>query len=416
MVVLYHGTSSHFAKDIIANGLGTSKSDNQYAEIRYILSKYLTPSLLTDEFFDSYSKYIDSGTYSSINIRQNQGYEGNGPFGALYSSYNDARYHSAASYAKSTTSWGAGEFEHGIVKFLNSVPKKLADIENNPDSSCPPEYKEFLELIINNAQAQYITPDKKLKFHTSGNEEKDFPILIQFEVPDEAIALNRYDDDIRTKEIVRPENITGIAFLPTFRYESPHDFYTPELKFFSKEEFLEELNKRQGKRHWCEPFEIKNRKSQETRFLYTFPTSNLACVQEYLKGSIDRSIFYARHNHINKGKIAEKTYQNEQPQECEFYDNGELTTRVIYRDGKPKHIISFDGKKLTKKQLFILEHEAATPHPSVEAQIKRLNKRKEEIRARQNKAKDSLSGVITADNIADKIIKNKLLQKQKLSY
>ncbi len=30
MVVLYHGTSSHFAKDIIANGLGTSKSDNKY--------------------------------------------------------------------------------------------------------------------------------------------------------------------------------------------------------------------------------------------------------------------------------------------------------------------------------------------------------------------------------------------------
>lgn len=161
MVVLYHGTSSHFAKDIIANGLGTSKSDNQYAEIRYILSKYLTPSLLTDEFFDSYSKYIDSGTYSSINIRQNQGYEGNGPFGALYSSYNDARYHSAASYAKSTTSWGAGEFEHGIVKFLNSVPKKLADIKNNPDSSCPPEYKEFLELIINNAQAHNLIRRKK---------------------------------------------------------------------------------------------------------------------------------------------------------------------------------------------------------------------------------------------------------------
>lgn len=83
MAVLYHGTSSLFAQDIIKNGLGIVQSDNKYDEIRYILSKYINPQILTDEFFDKYAQYISSGSYSSINIRESQREAGNGPFGVF---------------------------------------------------------------------------------------------------------------------------------------------------------------------------------------------------------------------------------------------------------------------------------------------------------------------------------------------
>lgn len=73
--------------------------------------------------------------------------------------------------------------------------------------------------------------------------------------------------------------------------------------------FLEELSKRQGKRHWCEPFEVLDTRSQKTSILFTFPTNDIACAQNYFNGNIDKAVFYARKEHLNKGKIAEKKLQ-----------------------------------------------------------------------------------------------------------
>jgi len=49
----------------------------------------------------------------------------------------------------------------------------------------------------------------------------------------------------------------------------------PTLTFLLKEEFLEELKQKENKRHWCEPFEIKDRSSGNTRFKFTFPDNNV---------------------------------------------------------------------------------------------------------------------------------------------
>lgn len=425
MAVLYHGTSSCFAEEIMENGLGIAKGDEKYGELRHIFSKYIEPEILTDEFFDKYSQYISSGSYSSINIRESQRKTGNGPFGVFYSDYSEIPYFSAAEYAKSTTSWGAGEFECGIVKFLNTVYEKLEKAKNDP-SFLPSEHQKFLELLVNNARPQYVTPEGKLNFYTAGNDEKDFPILIRFEIPDDQIT-RKMEDDARTADAVRPENITGIAFLPSFRYDElcSFDRYTPELKFFSKELFLEELNKRKGKRHWCEPFEVLDKYSQKTSMLFTFPTNDIACVQNYFDGNISKAVFYARKEHLNKGKIAEKKYKDGLPYECEFFENGKLTARVMYEDGKPNKFVSFNGKKLTPKQLFILKHEKQAQNISAESLTAHIEQRKKEIRERLSKTRVAPSSEAgTADNIAQKrtipdknqtlvttYIKNNMLQK-----
>ena len=398
MAVLYHGTSSLFAQDIIKNGLGIVQSDNKYDEIRYILSKYINPQILTDEFFDKYAQYISSGSYSSINIRESQREAGNGPFGVFYSNYSETPYHAAASYAKSTTSFGAGEFEYGIIKFLNTISEKLENTKSNPNFT-PPEYQKFLELLINNTRPQYITPEGKLNFYTDGNYEKDFPILLRIEIPDDQV-YRKWDDDARIKETVKPENITGIAFLPSFNYNElyPFDRYTPQLKFFSKELFLEELSKRQGKRHWCEPFEVLDTRSQKTSILFTFPTNDIACAQNYFNGNIDKAVFYARKEHLNKGKIAEKNYKNGLPYQCEFFENGELTARVLYKDRKPNKFVSFNGKKLNPKQLFILKYEKQAQNISTESLTAHIEQRKKEIRERLSKTKDITSIPITTND------------------
>ena len=63
MATLYHGTSSRFISNIIKNGLGVLDTAGKYAEIRNILSKYIKPDILTDEFFDKYAGFIDSGSF-----------------------------------------------------------------------------------------------------------------------------------------------------------------------------------------------------------------------------------------------------------------------------------------------------------------------------------------------------------------
>lgn len=404
MAILYHGTSSRFIRDIIKNGLGVENT-GKYAEIRNILSRYINPNILTDEFFDKYAEFIGSGTFSSINLRKSQLEEGTGPFGVFENDRpGSARYHAAPEYAKATTSWGAGEFEYGIVKFLNTIQQKSDGLERTDNGST--EYKNFLNLLKNHAKPEYITPDGNLNFYTDGNYETDFPILIKIDVPDSEIAGN-YADDARTKKAIKPEQVVGIAFLPPFYYDGLFDFdrLVPDLKFLSKEEFLKELNKREGKRHWNEPFEIKDKKGN-TSYMFLFPTDDIACVQEFFSGELGYSYFWARKGHINKGKIAKKSYEYGKAYICEFYNNESLTARVMFKSGKPdkciffnehgdfcgedKFVVGEDGKyhlvlwhnKLTKKQMFVLNYEKQPQKMSDKARTAYIKEKKEEIKSR----------------------------------
>ena len=415
MATLYHGTSSRFISNIIKNGLGVLDTVGKYAEIRNILSKYIKPDILTDEFFDKYAGFIDSGTVSTIGLRNIQSIEGKGPFAVIEdnSIFGDTKYSVAPEYAKATTDWGAGEFEYGIVRFLNTIQQRLNYLESNDNNS--PDYRKFLKLLKDNAKLKYISSDGNLNFYTDGNYETDFPILIKIEVADNEIA-NRYTIDARTKNVVTPEQIKGIAFLPPFYYRgtSSLDVIVPDLKFLSKEEFLRELSRREGKRHWNETFETKD-KDGNTKYMFLFPTYDIACVQNFVDGDIYKSSFFDRAGHINKGKIAEKHYKHGKPCECVFYENGGITKRVIFENGKPAECIFFneqgvfldkdeffigkDGKyhlavwpnKLTKKQMFILNYEKQPQKMSDKAKTAYIEEKKKEIKSR---LKDG-AGVLT---------------------
>ena len=403
MVILYHGTSSCFVRDIIKNGLGVSKIGGKYAEIRTILSKYINPNILTDEFFDKYSRFIRC--FTRMDLRETQSKEGVGPFGVIEdkSSPNGARYRAAPGYAKTTTKSGAGEFEREIISFLNSIQQRLDGLEKTDNDST--EYKDFLNLLKNYAKPEYIKPDGNLNFYTSGNYETDFPILIKIEVPDSEIALYR-TDDARTKKTIKPEQIVGIAFLPPFDYGEFFDNPVPDLNFLSKEEFLKELNKREGKHHWNESFEIK-KLDGSTRYMFLFPTNNIACVQQFGSDGIYMSDFFARKGHINRGKIAEKSYKHGKPYECKFYNNWKLTAKVMFKSGKPAECSFFDGRgnllgkdeffigkdgkyhliatgsnKLTKQQMFILNYEKQPQKMSDKVKTAFIEEKKEEIKSR----------------------------------
>ena len=405
MATLYHGTSSRFISNIIKNGLGVLDTAGKYAEIRNVLSKYIKPDILTDEFFDKYAGFIDSGSFSSIYIRQKQAQQGNGPFGVLEAdSLYWPKYYAAPEYAKATTSWGAREFEHGIVRFLNTIQQRLEDFAKTDGAS--QQYKDFLTLLKDNAKPEYIKPDGKLNFYTDGNYAIDFPILIKFDVPDSEIIIDD-NSDTRTRHHITPEQITGIAFLPPFYYDDAINFdrMVPDLRFLSKEEFLQELNKRAGKRHWNEMFETKD-SDGNTKYIFLFPTDDIACVQEFLSGEISYSHFFARSGHINKGKIAQKRYNHGKPYECEFFNNGRLTARVMFKDGKPASCAFFnergefsgqdyfvtgkDGKyhlelmsnKLNKKRMFILDYEKQPQKMSDKSKAAYIQEKKEEIKSR----------------------------------
>ena len=208
MVVVYHGTSSKFAKDIIENGLGNVDENGKYAEIRNVLSKYINSEILTDNFFKKYNTFIDLKSVSTMWFREIQAKKGNGPFCVFYDKFN--KYYAAPEYAKATTNKGAGEFESGVVEFLNSIQSKLEALNKKTDGFN--KQKELLEILNKNVKTQYIKPDGTFDFYTNGNYEQDFPILIKFDVDEDNLAL-KYPDESRTKTVIKPDNIICHRFV-----------------------------------------------------------------------------------------------------------------------------------------------------------------------------------------------------------
>lgn len=417
MTTLYHGTSSRFVRDILEKGLGALSGEGKYAEIRTIMSKYVEPSVLTDEFFDKYSQFIASKSFSKVDIRESQAKDGNGPFGVFYDVCNETHYRAAPSYAKSTTSWGGGEFEYGVVEFLNTVSSQLDNASERKHNS--PEYKEFLELIKNNAKPEFVDNDGKLKFSTAGNYQDDFPIMLKMEVPAEEV-VRKIADDARIRGVVKPEWIKGIAFVPPFYVHNEIDRLTPELKFMEPKEFLEELGRREGKRHWLEPFEVKEvnldafleihktgklkdmniedvakcfEKDTNTKVMISFPKEDIACIEEFRKGKHDKTSFYSRKEHINEGKIAEMYYEDGVLSKGVFFEGGKPVGAVIYDEGKA-YVYTANKSPLTEKQKFMLEYKNMS-----DLEIKaHIQKRKEELKKRRRE-KTRLSGSVIASKI-----------------
>lgn len=343
MTILYHGTSSRFAEEIIKNGLGVVYDDGEFSEVRSIFSKYINPKILTDDFFRKYSRFMVFGSVSSLGLRKMQALDGSGPFAVFFEDLDEAKYWDAPVYAKRTTEYGAGEFEFGVVRFLNSIEESL---ENSTDS----EKTEFLTLLKNNAKPEYVKPDGSLRFYTGGDYETDTPILLKINVPDDVVG-RRMSDDARIKTVVKPENIEGVAFLPPFYFGDGADRFVPDLEFLPKEQFLQELkNHEKNQQQGCEFYEIKDVWSEDTKFIFSFPTDKIACVQEFISGRMHYSYFYARQGRVNQGLRARKRYEKGLPYSCAFFDKyKQEVAQVLFADGKPHSICFYENNKIVEK-------------------------------------------------------------------
>ena len=431
MVVLYHGTSSKFVEDIMKNGLCAVRNTGKYSEIRQIFSKYMNPDVLTDEFFDKALKFVFTGRY-----REYQAKDGDGPFGVVYNENGSDRYFEAPAYAKFTTTRGGGEFEETIIQYLNSVDQGPAWYVS--DFGDRERIKEIKQVIRKNINPKYVNSDGTLYVYKDGSAINDFPVLIRFEVPDSDIIIKE-KKELRVKHVVRPDQITGVAFLPSFRYnidrklstdreDRDFDKYVPDLKFLSKEEFFKELERRQKKQNRVDAFEVKDNVGN-TEFMFSFPTDNTACVQKIENGKIKCAYFYARDGLVNNGLIAKKVYENGLPAECLFLDTDTLRNcaKVLYQQGKPVicKFFSFDGKnikeeaavkkvgsvlrissnfdnRLDSEQLFILGYERQP-----QAQVKQ----KRSLVGRFSKGSQQIKKRTENVNLQDSV-KNKIVEKR----
>lgn len=429
MVVLYHGTSSRFIEDILKNGLGRVENTGKWSEVRQILSKYLiNPEILTDEFFEKYWKFISFGS----GFREEQAKDGDGPFGVVYNEIGPDKYFSAPAYAKFATNRGVGQFEESIIHYLNTIDHGgiwyIGALLEDLDRSY-----EVQKILKENINPKYIDSDGKLYVYKDDDYKQDLPILLRFEVPDEDIVIKE-DRELRVKNAVKPEQITGIAFLPPFRYNPDRvtqgeenrnfDKFVPDQTFLSKEKFLNELKKRQKQQSELNAFDVKDNDGNML-FMFSFPTENTACAQKYENGQISRAYFYERDGHLNDGLIAKKIYENGQPTKCEFFhaEYGWVLASVSYENGKPVEceffgkkqeklpikkansvlrIFSKSGNRLTSEQLLILEYEKQQTSAKKKSFAQYIDQ------ARQQVQKKIKSGAKTVVGIAKaKMVKGK---------
>lgn len=434
MVVLYHGTSSRFIEDILKNGLGHVENTGKWSEVRQILSKYIiNPEILTDEFFEKYWKFISFGS----GFREEQAKDGDGPFGVVYNEIGPDKYFSAPVYAKFATNHGVGEFEESIIHYLNTIDHGGIWYIGASSEDLHLSY-ECTAILKENIKPKYIDSDGNLYVYKDDSYKTDLPILLRFEVPDEDIVIKE-DRELRVKNAVKPEQITGIVFLPPFRFDTDwhlsddnedrrFDKFIPDQKFLSKEEFFKELKKRQKQQSELNAFDVKDNDGN-LLFMFSFPTENIACAQKYKNGQISCAYFYARDGHLNNGLIARKVYENGQPIRCDFFNprNCYGTARVLYQNGKPNtcqfvypngywdkvleelpikkansvlRIFSKSGNRLTSEQLLILEYEKKSTPEKKRSFAKYIDQARKQM---QTKMK---SGAKTALDIA-KVVSGK---------
>lgn len=430
MVVLYHGTSSRFIEDILQNGLGHVENTGKWSEVRQILSKYLiNPEILTDEFFEKYWKFISFGA----DFREDQAKDGDGPFGVVYNENGSDKYFSAPAYAKSAAKRGVGEFEDSIIRYLNTIDHGGIWYIGASSEDLYRSY-EVEKILKENIKPKYIGSDGELYVYKDDNGTNDLPILIRFEVPDSDIVIKE-DRELRVKNAVKPEQITGIAFLPPFRYnvdrylqgdeeDRRFDKYVPEITFMNKEEFFKELKKRQKRQSDLDSFDVKDNDGNML-FMFSFPTENTACVQRFENGQIQCAYFYEREGCVNNGLIARKEYENGQPVKCEFFDARSCygTARVLYQNGKPNtcqffyangywdkiveelpikkansvlRIFSKSGNRLTSEQLMILEYEKQTKPQKQKTLAQYIDQAREQVQKKIKSGAQNVAGIAKA--------------------
>ncbi len=342
----YHGTSSAFAENIIKDGFKFADVSNPFSEFREAFSLYINPEILTNDFFEKYSSFIDLGTVSSFRLRTSQLTEAKaaGPFVCALNIAEIMPYGPAPEYAHSVTNNCAGELELGVIKYLNQIDQNL----NRMDISS--EELELLRLLKNNAKESFIDDDGKLNFTNPKSEEINFPILFKIKASHEDIA--GYGIDMRIKNEVKPEDIVGIAFVPEFDTRS-----VPVLNFLSKDEFLSELKAKKEKQVKTQSYVLRNPLSQEISYSLDFLENNHVLETNYTDEKPSKSSLYKQEQGKDKELICEKSYRDGKLHECILNNIDNKSYTLTFNQNEELETIQVSQDRLAIERFFVQEGE-----------------------------------------------------------
>ena len=264
-IELYRGVSSEGIEKILTEGI--TPYETKYDEARSVLSKYVNPDILTDDFLEENKDFIGT-EFGLLSYRFGQFTNGGGLFYTKAEHFSDEELEgnefikkaierrnltslgNVARYARSAAT-EFPEYERYIVRYLNSLSYEELNTKGMECktarvgvSTVPPITEEELQKkekelrcyaqILTNMKSEYVR-DGQVKISPPAN---NYPVILRVNGNNKKQI---YDDNVQVRIVgaLRPEEITGVAFAP----ENPSD----RPVFLTKEEFLKQLQERKEK-------------------------------------------------------------------------------------------------------------------------------------------------------------------------
>ena len=262
-ITLYRGISSAGIEDILNNGI--HPYETKYDEARAVLSKYVNPEILTDEFLEENQDNIGYA-YGNLGFRFRQFQHDGGVFCTQMIQYSDEEYqqkniepktqrefdkqwqlsaiNGAMEYAYRTAK-SFPEYEWYLVHDLNDLnPESLLELEERietdymagrfSDEELKKQQKrlECRKKIFENIKSKYKDENGHVNIVP---EEGNYPVVLKINGNNREFSYSN-GGEVRLAGELKPEDITGIAFAPEKMDELP--------VFVSKEEFVKQLQQR----------------------------------------------------------------------------------------------------------------------------------------------------------------------------
>ena len=279
-ITLYRGVSSIGIEEILAEGIHPYKT--KYDEARAVLSKYINPEILTDEFLENNKNYIGS-SFGNLGYRFLQFNGEGGVFctRAIHDSDEDIRQmwllnkdnplhkalqidyteeyvrelsrkeeqdavNGAISYAYNSAN-DFPEYERYMVWDLNSLSEQsLLELEEQIETAYMAGHlkgKGLQEQYDRLACRRKVLANVKSEYRDGKGGVKipvphgSYPVVLQIKGNDKTFSYQN-NNEVRLVGDLKPEDIIGVAFAPEKMDELP--------VFISKEEFLKQLRQRQA--------------------------------------------------------------------------------------------------------------------------------------------------------------------------
>ena len=273
---LYTGISSKGIQSILKNGIPAFR--NKYDEARSVLSKYINPEILTDEFLETNKEYI-----GWLRYRFSQFQEGAGIFCTKEEKLSpeelnerlaqahdlilkkglsetetknledslkrtlkrqeETPLHDAILYAQSSAN-DLPEYERYIVSDLKTLKENIVELEEKLETLSILGHSKSLitkdieqrlacrKILLKNLKPEYKDKNGNVKI---SKEKGNFPIILQ--IKGNLPLCFENEQEVRIQGDLKPDDITGVAFVPDKPNEKP--------LFLPKEEFLKQLQQKQ---------------------------------------------------------------------------------------------------------------------------------------------------------------------------